>query len=84
MRKESTSAPAGYAFVEIIDNFHQRVIGEARTMLATVLNARLKQQALISSFRVMLPSKQEEVVHALFQTQWDWLSQFCDQSLEMN
>ena len=84
MRKESTSAPAGHSFVEIIDNFHQRVINEAQTMLAKVLKERLKQQALISSFRVMLPSKQEEVVHELFQTQSNWLSQFCDQSLEMN
>ena len=84
MRKESISAPAGHSFVEIIDNFHQRVIDEAQTMLATVLKERLKQQALISSFRVMLPSKQEEVVHEMFQTQSNWLSQFCDQSLEMN
>jgi ankyrin repeat protein len=81
--QKQITVPAGLSFVGIIDHIHAHVIGEAQAMLASALKERLKEHALLSSFHVMLPPKQEEALHVLFQTQCNWLSQFCDQALEL-
>jgi ankyrin repeat protein len=84
MQQKQFTVPAGLSFVGILEHIHKHVIGEAQTMLARALKERLKEHALLSSFQVMLPPKQEEAVHVLFQTQCNWLSQFCEQSLEFH
>lgn len=84
MRRKTIAIPEKLSFVQTIDYIHQSVIDDAQTMLANVLKDRLKQHALLPSFETMLSHKQEEVVHTLFQTQCNWLSQFCERTLETN
>lgn len=84
MQQKQISVPAGLSFVGIMEHIHKHVIGEAQTMLAHALKERFKEHALLSSFQMMLPPKQDEAMHVLFQTQCNWLSQFCEQSLESN
>nr|WP_314623471.1 ankyrin repeat domain-containing protein [uncultured Noviherbaspirillum sp.] len=84
MQQKQIIVPAGLSFVGIMEYIHKHVIGEAQTMLARALKERLKEHALLSSFQVMLQPKQEEAMHVLFQTQCNWLSQFCEQSLEFH
>jgi ankyrin repeat protein len=72
--------PSGLPLVQTIDHIHKLVIEDAQRVLAHAVNEKMKTYALLHSLEAILPTKNEEVIHGLYQTQINWLSQFYEQS----
>lgn len=70
----------GLSLFGVVNHVHTLVTEHAERALASTLKENIRPQEFVHSLEKIMPAKNEEVIHGVYQTQQNWLWQFCQQS----
>lgn len=84
MQQEKINIKPDLSFVQTVNYIHEYFIKEAEIRLAKVLKENLAEWSLVTTVRALFLPRKDEAMDVLFETQCNWVSEFCAQTIKSN